>query len=75
MYFKGQILPNLMLLAFDESGIWPNSPKQWIDQLEKCDNDKVKKIIESHDNDIVFNEICSSEERKNFYRFRSCKER
>lgn len=45
-FFVGQLLPYLTLAVFEKYGIWPESPKKWIYQLEQIKKPESKKMLE-----------------------------
>ncbi|MDP3015425.1 MAG: hypothetical protein Q8N28_03405 [bacterium] len=44
-FFIGQLLPYLALAVFEKYGIWPESPKRWIYQLEQIKKPESKQIL------------------------------
>lgn len=44
-FFVGQLLPHLTLAVFEKYGIWPESPKKWIYQLEQIKKPESKQIL------------------------------
>jgi hypothetical protein len=58
LFFKGQILPQLMSLSFDAAGLWPASPKKWHEQLASTKHPLALKVLEAHTDDAVFAEVC-----------------
>jgi len=44
-FFKGQVIPYLMLALFEKNGIWPHSPKHWIEQLIAMNDADAKTIL------------------------------
>lgn len=44
-FFVGQLLPYLIMAVFEKYGIWPESPKKWIYQLEQIKKSESKKIL------------------------------
>ena len=44
-FFIGQLMPHLIMAIFNKYGIWPHSPKKWIEQMKGLKKPESKQII------------------------------
>jgi len=44
-FFAGQLLPHLIMAIFNKYGIWPQSPKKWINQIRILKKPESRQII------------------------------
>lgn len=46
-FFKGQVISYLVLALLEKHGIWPQSPKRWIEQLKALNTADAKIILDA----------------------------
>lgn len=44
-FFRGQLMPYLVLATLERHGVWPESPKNWIQQLQGLNYIDAKKLL------------------------------
>ncbi|TSC95361.1 MAG: hypothetical protein Athens101410_611 [Parcubacteria group bacterium Athens1014_10] len=56
-FFKGQLIPLFALIVFDKYGVWPESPKKWIEQLKRMKKTESRQIVQCIDSDENIDEL------------------